>query len=231
MIPRTLEPEVMESAEEARDYDAMDHGSVNHAFVADFLTTLASASREGRRGLHERCLSILDVGTGTALIPILLAQQFAACKITAADLSEEMLRIAQRNIEAAGLALRLSVVKADCKSLTFQEGSFDSVISNSIMHHLPDPVGPLQQMVRVLRPKGFLFVRDLLRPNTTGEVDRLVELYAANESDHARQMFHASLHAALTLEEIREAVAEVGLSAELVRQTSDRHWTLAGHLG
>ena len=35
MLPRTLEPEVMDSAEEAGDYDAMDHGAVNRAFVAD----------------------------------------------------------------------------------------------------------------------------------------------------------------------------------------------------
>ena len=37
MLTRILEPEVMDSAEEARDYDAMDHGTVNRVFVADFL--------------------------------------------------------------------------------------------------------------------------------------------------------------------------------------------------
>ena len=38
MLPRVLEPEVMDSPEEARDYDAMDHAEVNRRFVADFLT-------------------------------------------------------------------------------------------------------------------------------------------------------------------------------------------------
>ena len=37
MLPRTLEPEVMDSVEEARDYDAMDHAVVNRVFVEDFL--------------------------------------------------------------------------------------------------------------------------------------------------------------------------------------------------
>ncbi len=36
MLERVLEPEAMDSPEEARDYDAMDHSAVNRVFVADF---------------------------------------------------------------------------------------------------------------------------------------------------------------------------------------------------
>ena len=35
MLPRVLEPEVMDTAEEARDYDTMDHSEVNRRFVAE----------------------------------------------------------------------------------------------------------------------------------------------------------------------------------------------------
>jgi hypothetical protein len=41
MLPRVLEPEVMDTPEEARDYDAMDHSAVNRVFVADFLAVSA----------------------------------------------------------------------------------------------------------------------------------------------------------------------------------------------
>ena len=37
MLHRVLEPEVMDTVEEARDYDAMDHSTVNRPFVTDFL--------------------------------------------------------------------------------------------------------------------------------------------------------------------------------------------------
>jgi len=37
MLNRVLEPEVMDTPEDARDYDAMDHSGVNRVFVADFL--------------------------------------------------------------------------------------------------------------------------------------------------------------------------------------------------
>ena len=59
-LPRTLEPEVMDTEEEARDYDAMDHRDVNTRFCDDLLELLDG--KPPRRAL--------DVGTGTALIPI-----------------------------------------------------------------------------------------------------------------------------------------------------------------
>ena len=59
---------------------------------------------------------------------------------------------------------------------------------------------------------GAVFVRDLCRPEQGHEVDALVERYAAGESALARSLFHASLHAALTVDEVREA-AEAGSPA------------------
>ena len=53
-LKRVLEPEVMDSVEEARDYDQMDHAAVNDVFVTDLL---ASGEIAGE---------VLDLGTGTA---------------------------------------------------------------------------------------------------------------------------------------------------------------------
>jgi hypothetical protein len=41
-------------------------------------------------------------------------------------------------------------------------------------------------------------------------------------------MFRDSLHAALTVEEVRELVRDFGLSSDSVKATSDRHWTIQG---
>ena len=81
MLPRVLEPEVMDSAEEAADYDAMDHAEVNRVFVADFL-----AFWPGRGG-------VLDVGTGTAQIPVALCRQAPEYQVVGIDLADHMLRV------------------------------------------------------------------------------------------------------------------------------------------
>lgn len=221
MLPRTLEPEVMDTAEEAADYDAMDHSTVNRMFVDDFLRAWGAPNRD-------TMLHVLDVGTGTALIPIELAQRGFPCRITAIDLAEEMLKLARRNIARAGLEHVIAPELVDAKGLPYADAAFDAVISNSIVHHIPQPRGTLAEMLRVLRPGGVLFVRDLLRPVTDTEVEHLVAVYAGNESPRQQQLFRQSLHAALTVSEIGDLLLGLGLSAAWARQSSDRHWTITG---
>src|SRR6516225_6628369 len=101
MLPRILEPEVMDTREEARDYDAMDHTTVNRVFIADFLAIWDGAN------------PILDVGTGTAQIPIELCHQAAAAQVVAIDMAQEMLRVAEENVRRAGLAARVRLEICD----------------------------------------------------------------------------------------------------------------------
>jgi ubiquinone/menaquinone biosynthesis C-methylase UbiE len=223
MLPRILEPEVMDTALDAADYDAMDHAEVNRRFVADFLAFAKESTLKSQP-------QILDVGTGTALIPIELCRNHSECKITAVDLSREMLKLGDRNVVAAGFQDRIHLEWIDAKELPFDNGAFDAVVSNSIIHHIPEPDGALAEMKRVLTVGGVLFVRDLLRPQDIGTLHQLVETYAGNENAHSQQMFRDSLHAALTLEEVRELLTRHDLPEDWVCQTSDRHWTIAGRL-
>ncbi len=216
MIPRVLEPEVMETAEDVRQYDAMDHSEVNDRFVADFL----SAHGPCRGG------QILDVGTGTARIPIALAQADPHSQLLALDLSRNMLDQAAVNIEAAGLSGRIFCRLGDAKSLLdLGDALFEAVISNTIIHHIPDPAPVLADIARLVAPGGTVMIRDLARPDSEAEVARLVATYAASETPEARALFDASLNAALTLDEIRAIVQSLRLSPEDVQMTSDRHWT------
>jgi len=82
---RIVEPEVMDTVEAAVAYDAMEHGEVDWAFVDRVIALGANAGH------------FLDVGTGPAQIPILLAQHCPDIRITAIDLSTEMLKIALRH--------------------------------------------------------------------------------------------------------------------------------------
>lgn len=216
MIARVLEPEVMDTPDEARDYDEMDHSVVNRAFAADFFSAHPAFANP-----------VLDVGTGTAQIPIELCRRCSSIQIIAVDLAEEMLAIARRNVERAGLGARVDIQKVNGRDLGYPDGHFGTVISNSIIHHIPDPIDCFREMVRACRRGGLLFVRDLLRPDSRDELDRLVNLHAAGANAHQRALFANSLHAALTLEEVRELVGTLGFPADSVHQTTDRHWTFS----
>ncbi len=215
MLPRVLEPEVMDSAADARDYDAMDHRQVNERFVSDFLSYRPDVR------------NILDVGAGTAQIPIELCRRAAAVAVVAIDAAHHMLELARTNVERAGLADRIRLELCDAKQMPFPDASFEAVISNSIVHHIPQPETVLAEMVRVVKPGGALFVRDLARPASAAVLGQLVAQYAGDANEHQRQLFAESLHAALTLDEVRDLVATLGFPPAGVQLTSDRHWTWA----
>jgi ubiquinone/menaquinone biosynthesis C-methylase UbiE len=213
MLPRVLEPEVMDTPEEALAYDAMDHSEVNRVFVDDLLAAGPLAGE------------ILDLGTGTGLIPVELCRRDESLRVMAIDLSASMLSLARGNVEVAELTSQILLDLVDSKQLPYSDGRFGVVMSNSIVHHIPEPRAVIDEAWRVLTPGGLMFVRDLLRPPDDSTVRRLVETYAADATPHQRQLFGDSLCAALTLDEVRGLVAHLGCAPATVQQTSDRHWT------
>jgi ubiquinone/menaquinone biosynthesis C-methylase UbiE len=213
MLARVLEPEVMDTAEEARDYDAMDHSQVNRAFVADFLAAWPGDN------------PLLDFGTGTAQIPVELCRAHPAAEVVGIDLADQMLRLGRANVARANLTRRIRLDLVDAKRTPYPDGQFAAVMSNSIVHHIPEPTGVFREMTRVVRPGGRLFVRDLSRPADEGELTRLVAAYAGDANAHQRKMYADSLRAALTVAEVRDLVAALDFDPATVRPTSDRHWT------
>ncbi|MFM7072526.1 MAG: class I SAM-dependent methyltransferase [Planctomycetota bacterium] len=252
-LPRVLEVEYMDTAAEAAAYDAMDHRQVNRVFVDDLIAAtnagaevaantadtadgiavtgdagVATGSAGADNGVSSgdgETLDVLDLGAGTARIPIELCQRLVEARVLAVDAAAHMLELAHYNVEIAGLSERVQLMQADAKRLPFRDGMFHVVISNSILHHIPEPLLALREAVRVTAPGGLLFFRDLLRPDTAEQLQRLVSQYAGGEADTARQMFADSLNAALSLAEIQAAVATLGFASNTVRATSDRHWT------
>lgn len=224
---RVLEPEVMDSEQEAADYDAIDNQEVNDRFCADLLAVAPTPRR------------VLDVGTGTALLPIALCRRSSLVQVVAIDMAQAMLAAAQVNVMKAGLSARISLARRDAKSTGYAAGSFDVVMCNSIIHHIPEPLAALAEMLRLVEPGGVLFVRDLLRPASAAELQALVDRYApvpeagpaAQQAMQRRQrdLFAASLRAALTLQEVGELASLLGASSTEVRMTSDRHFTLIAH--
>lgn len=223
-LNRILEPEVMDSEREAQEYNDMDHSVVNQRFVEELFRFARDQDAVGADGEIDLG-DVLDLGTGTALIPIELCRQDHECRVMAVDLAVSMLELARYNVEAGGMIERITLAQVDAKKMGYDRGAFDVVISNSIIHHIPEPLSCLREMVRVVAEDGLLFIRDLMRPEDTETLEKLVVAYTGKESEYSQKLFRDSLHAALSLDEIREHVASLGFETDSVKATSDRHWT------
>jgi ubiquinone/menaquinone biosynthesis C-methylase UbiE len=213
-LPRVLEPEIMSSAEEAREYDAMDFSATDQLF-AERAAELAHGARW-----------IFDLGSGNAKIPLAIgALTPATVRICAIEMSAEMLAAGLRNRSRAGAAHRLLFLRADAKRLPLPDASAELVTSNSLVHHIPDPRAVFREIARIVRPGGGILIRDLVRSDSEDELAQLVGAHTGGASPLQRRLFSDSLRAALTLSEVRAMVGECGLAGVSVSKITDRHWS------
>lgn len=215
MLERVLEPEIMDSAEDAAEYAAIDHSAVNDEFVR-YLT----------RELGFNGGRLIDLGTGPADIAIAIARQVPAARVTAVDLGSHMLTLARQKVAAAPERERIELVEADANATGFPAQSFDFVVCNSLVHHIPEPLLLFREIARLARPGAGIFLKDLKRPASRAELEHLVATYAAHDTPYQRQLFHNSLHAALRPDEIVALARAAGLTDVQVTVPSDRHWQL-----
>jgi len=214
---RILEPEVMDDPEQASAYAQADFERENQEFVERFLAAFPDLT-EGH---------IVDLGCGPADIPIRLARALPRCRITGIDASLPMIRLGEQAIIDAGLVDRITLRCERIQSLVLPE-LVDAVVSNSLLHHIPNPLRFWLAVKQLARPGGYALVMDLLRPASTDDAAALVDQYAANEPAILRRDFYNSLLAAFTEDEVAAQLAEMNLSRLLIDVPDDRHWLVGG---
>lgn len=103
----------------------------------------------------EEAREVLDVGCGIGVGPVYMVQEIG-CKVAAVDVSDKMLDWAKRRAQREGVVDRIEFHKADVRELPFEDNRFDSVIVESVLAFVPDKQAALDELVRVLKPGGYL---------------------------------------------------------------------------
>ncbi len=81
------------------------------------------------------------------------------------------------------------------------------------------------EIARIRQKSGRILIRDLVRPDNEADVVALSQKYGGGSATQ-RRLFEDSLHAALSLEEVRQFASDAGLRGVRVEQITDRHWSL-----
>ena len=217
-MQRTLESEVMDKEENVLAYASADFSSVNQRFVDDLIKN------------YSHIKNVLDLGCGPADIPIRLAQALSKVHITAIDASKKMIDSAKQSITKARLNNKIMLLQSSLPGLPFKPKTFDAIISNSILHHLPDPNILWEEVKHLGKGKSVVFIMDLLRPDSPAKAREIVEQYSANEPLILKEDFYNSLLAAFTLDEIKEQLQKADLTNLNAEIISDRHWLVSGVL-
>ena len=104
---------------------------------------------------------IIDVGCGFGAMNIVLAHRFVDSEIVGIDLSDPLLRLANRSAQAANLGDRVRFEKADVRRIPYEDNAFDVVINTNMVHLVADPVQMLNEIERTLVLNGCLFIADI----------------------------------------------------------------------
>lgn len=108
--------------------------------------------------------TILDIATGTGDFAILSAKLLCPQSMIGVDISEGMMKIGQKKVEAEGLQHIISFKKDDCTHLSFNDNSFDAVTAAFGIRNFQNLDQGLSEMYRVLRPNGHLSIVELTTP-------------------------------------------------------------------
>lgn len=107
--------------------------------------------------------SVLDVASGTAGVALQLAGRTRA-RVIGVDLTEEMLRQGQRNVNGSPLRARIGLTVGRAEQLPFADASFDALTFTYLLRYVADPQATLSELARVVKPGGKVASLEFLAP-------------------------------------------------------------------
>ncbi|OQA31899.1 MAG: hypothetical protein BWY55_00196 [archaeon ADurb.Bin336] len=117
-------------------------------------------------------INVLDVGAGTGNLSLKFLDE--GCKVIASDVSEKSLELLKK---LSNKNKNLSVAMITNENLPFKDNEFDITCCYSVLHHVPDYINTVKEMIRVTKPGGFIYIDHEANENKWKPNKYLIEYY------------------------------------------------------
>jgi ubiquinone/menaquinone biosynthesis C-methylase UbiE len=129
---------------------------VAHQYENDHDTVWYNYAKEHLNKLDTAGKSILEIGCGRGGFTRYLMQHYLSIgKVYACDYAESAIRIGEEKMPSTG---KLTWQKEDIMALSFNDETFDIVVSCETVEHVPDPKKAIFELFRVLKPGGYMIL-------------------------------------------------------------------------
>ena len=156
-------------------------GETKHMKMTNFEKRFVNSPRRSQRVAEyaERMLRLagfapgqtyLDFGCGNGAAAIHLASKLGL-KVTGIDVDPEQIEAARAKSEQN---TNIRFLAADGTKLPFDDNEFDFVATHMVTHHIPDWQNALQQMLRALKPSGYLIYKDFALPKWVASLGKKI---------------------------------------------------------
>lgn len=152
---------------------------------------------------------VLELGSGPGYVGLEWLKKTGSTRLTGLDISPDMISLAERNAREYGLAARTEYVFSNGSRMPFADDHFDAVFTTGSLHEWEQPRGIFDELGRVLKPGGRIFVSDLKR-----DMSVFVRwfLWLTTWPKEIRPGLATSINAAYTALELRELVRGTALA-------------------
>lgn len=142
------------NAENAEKY-LEDSKNASKSRFNSFLSTLNKLNIQGK---------YLEIGSGPGTLTQIVAKQHPNVKITAMDISKDMIELAQQDLNDS-LKARINYIIGDaCNINSIKDlGEFDLIYSTFTMHHWDNAEMAIKNLYSILKDNGVLYIFDLKR--------------------------------------------------------------------
>ena len=223
-MQRCPEPELMSDQAQAVAYSQADFSSGDQVLIEQLKPLLVN------RGPR---LKIVDIGCGPGNITLRLAKQWSSAEVIGIDGSAPMLTLARERAEQQGSVARFleaSIQELITTPLPDAIASADVIVSNSVLHHLHDPLQFWRLVAVMGAPGSVVLHRDLRRPDSETQLNQLQQRYLPDAPACLIDDYRASLRAAFTIDEVQSQLEVLGLERFSVREEDDRYLSVIGVL-
>jgi ubiquinone/menaquinone biosynthesis C-methylase UbiE len=156
----------------------------------------------------------LEVGPGPGYLGLEWLKKTEGTELKALEISPDMITIAERNAKEYGLQNRATYVKGDAREMPFDDNTFDAAFTNGSLHEWSQPRKVLNEVHRVLKPRGRYLISDLRRD--MNPIMRWL-MWIFTKPKEIRPGLVSSINASYTPEEIRAMLDESDLTQPTVR--------------
>jgi ubiquinone/menaquinone biosynthesis C-methylase UbiE len=143
----------------------------------------------------------LELGPGPGYLGLEWLKNTTGTSLIGLDISADMITVAERNAEEYGLSDRADYVQSSGEMAPFKDEIFDAVFTNGSLHEWSEPEKTFDEIWRVLKKGGKVFISDMRR-----DMLFLVKwfLWINSKPREMRRGLISSINAAYTPPELRE---------------------------
>jgi len=153
---------------------------------------------------------VLEIGPGPGYLGLEWLKKTQGTALKGLDISADMIALARRNAIANDLSSRAEYVHGNCANLPFADGTFEAVFTTGSLHEWEEPQKVFNEIWRVLKTGGRLWVSDFRR-----DMSQLVKLFLMFNAKpkEIRKGLITSLGAAYTADELKGLLQATSLNS------------------